>query len=57
MQLRQSIGLVQQEPFLFNATIAENIAWGFGEQISFRQIVEAAGLPMHMIYYQKNRWL
>lgn len=42
MQLRQSIGLVQQEPFLFNATIAENIAWGFSDQIAFRQIVEAA---------------
>jgi ATP-binding cassette subfamily B protein len=42
LQLRQNIGLVQQEPFLFNSTIAENIAWGCEDQISFRKIVEAA---------------
>jgi ATP-binding cassette subfamily B protein len=41
-QLRKNIGLVLQDPFLFNATIAENIAFGFEDQISFKQITDAA---------------
>ncbi len=40
-QLRSSIGLVMQEPFLFNLSIAENIAYGT-EHASFKEIVEAA---------------
>ena len=40
-QLRKSMGIVMQEPFLFNATIAENIAYG-NENVSFSKIVEAA---------------
>jgi ATP-binding cassette subfamily B protein len=41
-QLRQNLGIVLQEPFLFNATIAENIAFGMEDQITFKEIVEAA---------------
>jgi ATP-binding cassette subfamily B protein len=40
--LRKNIGLVLQDSFLFNATIAENIAFGFEDQISFKQITDAA---------------
>ena len=37
------IGLVQQEPVLFDITIAENIAYGIHDrQISFEEIQEAA---------------
>jgi ATP-binding cassette subfamily B protein len=39
--LRQQIGLVLQEPFLFNGTIAENIAYGKPGS-TFDEIVEAA---------------
>lgn len=40
-KLRSNIGVVMQEPFLFNASIAENIAYGL-ENISFSKIVNAA---------------
>ena len=40
-QLRSNIGLVLQEPFLFDATIAENIAYGM-EDAPFKNVVEAA---------------
>lgn len=39
--LRKHIGIVLQEPFLFNGTIAENIAYGKPEA-SFEEIIEAA---------------
>jgi ATP-binding cassette subfamily B protein len=39
--MRQQIGIVLQEPFLFNGTIAENIAYG-KPGASFEEIVEAA---------------
>ncbi|MDF2441699.1 MAG: ATP-binding cassette, subfamily bacterial, partial [Abditibacteriota bacterium] len=39
--MRRQIGLVLQEPFLFNGTIAENIAYG-RPGASFEDIVEAA---------------
>ncbi len=39
--MRSQIGLVLQEPFLFNGTISENIAYGKPEA-TFEQIVEAA---------------
>ena len=39
--LRQAIGLVQQDVYLFTGTIAENIAYG-NEMASFEEIVEAA---------------
>ena len=39
--LRQAIGLVQQDVYLFTGTIAENIAYG-NEMSSFEEIVEAA---------------
>ncbi len=38
---RSQIGLVLQEPFLFNGAIAENIAYGLPDA-TFEQIVEAA---------------
>ena len=40
--LRQQIGLVEQEPFLFSRTIRENITYGVGREVSDEQIVEAA---------------
>jgi ATP-binding cassette, subfamily B, bacterial len=40
-QLRKSMGVVMQEPFLFNATIAENIAYGMAGS-SFKDVMEAA---------------
>jgi subfamily B ATP-binding cassette protein MsbA len=39
--LRRSIGIVSQEPTLFNMTIRENIGYGF-DDVSDEQIVEAA---------------
>lgn len=39
--MRQQIGIVLQEPFLFNGSIAENIAYGKPDA-SFEEIVEAA---------------
>jgi ATP-binding cassette subfamily B protein len=38
---RRQIGIVLQEPFLFNGTIAENISYGMPEA-TFDQVVEAA---------------
>ena len=38
---RKNIGIVLQEPFLFNGTVAENIAYGKPDA-SFEEIVEAA---------------
>ena len=40
-KLRSSIGIVMQEPFLFNGTIAENIAYGM-ENVPFSRILLAA---------------
>ncbi|HOJ40707.1 MAG TPA: ABC transporter ATP-binding protein, partial [bacterium] len=42
-QLRQSIGIVMQEPFLFNGTVLENIAYG-KPGATMEEIVEAARL-------------
>ncbi len=39
--LREQIGVVLQEPFLFNGTIAENIAYG-NQNASFEEIMEAS---------------
>lgn len=39
--LRRQVGMVLQEPFLFNGTIAENIALG-EEDVEVEQVVEAA---------------
>jgi len=40
--LRQQIGIVEQEPFLFSRTIAENIAYGVHRQVSQTEIETAA---------------
>ncbi|NXX73467.1 MDR3 protein, partial [Urocolius indicus] len=41
--LRAQIGIVSQEPMLFDCTIAENIAYGDNSrQVSYREIVSAA---------------
>jgi ATP-binding cassette, subfamily B, bacterial len=40
--LRQQIGIVEQEPFLFSRTIRENLAYGVGRQVSQMEIEEAA---------------
>lgn len=40
--LRQQIGIVMQEPFLFSATIRENIAYGMGRAVSDEELFAAA---------------
>lgn len=40
--LRQQIGIVEQEPFLFSRSIRENIAYGVDREISDEEIVNAA---------------
>ncbi len=40
--LRQQIGTVEQEPFLFSRTIRENIAYGSGREVTDKEIEEAA---------------
>ncbi len=40
--LRQHIGIVEQEPFLFSRTIRENITYGVGREVSDEDVVEAA---------------
>jgi ATP-binding cassette subfamily B protein len=40
--LRQQIGIVEQEPFLFSRSIRENITYGVGREISHEEIESAA---------------
>lgn len=41
--IRRQLGIVSQEPVLFDRTIAENIMYGDNERIvSMEQVVEAA---------------
>jgi len=40
--LRQQIGIVQQEPFLFSRTIRENITYGVGRAVSDGEVEAAA---------------
>jgi ATP-binding cassette subfamily B protein len=40
--LRQTIGIVEQEPFLFSRTIRDNIAYGVGRDVSDEEIEAAA---------------
>ncbi len=40
--LRQNIGIVEQEPFLFSRTIRENIAFGAGRDVSEEEVIAAA---------------
>jgi ATP-binding cassette subfamily B protein len=40
--LRQHIGIVEQEPFLFSRTIAENITYGVGRNVPQEEIEAAA---------------
>ncbi|MFP4345564.1 MAG: ABC transporter ATP-binding protein [Anaerolineales bacterium] len=40
--LRQQIGIVEQEPFLFSRSIRENIAYGVGREVTEEEVVEAA---------------
>jgi ATP-binding cassette subfamily B protein len=40
--LRQQIGIVEQEPFLFSRSIRENIAYGVGREVAQEEIEEAA---------------
>ena len=40
--LRNCIGIVEQEPFLFSSTIAENIAFGLSEKPTVEEIENAA---------------
>ncbi len=40
--LRQQIGIVQQEPFLFSTTIRNNITYGVGREVSDQEVEAAA---------------
>ncbi len=40
--LRQQIGIVQQEPFLFSRTIRDNITYGVGRDVTEEEIYRAA---------------
>ena len=40
--LRQQIGIVEQEPFLFSRTIRENITYGVGREVPDEEVEEAA---------------
>lgn len=40
--LRDQIGIVEQEPFLFSRSIEENIAYGINRQVSHEEIASAA---------------
>jgi ATP-binding cassette subfamily B protein len=40
--LRQQIGIVEQEPFLFSRTIRENITYGVGQSVSDAEVEVAA---------------
>jgi len=40
--LRQQIGIVEQEPFLFSRSIRENITYGVGRQVSQAEVEQAA---------------
>lgn len=40
--LRQQIGIVEQEPFLFSRSIRENIAYGVGREVNNEEIEAAA---------------
>ncbi|MCP4425089.1 MAG: ABC transporter ATP-binding protein [Chloroflexi bacterium] len=40
--LRQQIGIVQQEPFLFSRTIRDNITYGVDREVSNEEVTEAA---------------
>jgi ATP-binding cassette subfamily B protein len=40
--LRQQIGIVEQEPFLFSRTIRENITYGVGREVTQEEIEAAA---------------
>jgi len=40
--LRQNIGIVEQEPFLFSRTIRENITYGVGKDVSDQEVEKAA---------------
>lgn len=42
--LREQIGIVQQEPFLFSRSIRENILYGVGRKVTQEEI-EAAAKP------------
>jgi len=40
--LRQQIGIIEQEPFLFSRTIRENITYGVGREVSDSEVEAAA---------------
>jgi ATP-binding cassette subfamily B protein len=40
--LRQQIGIVEQEPFLFSRTIRDNITYGVGRDVSQEEVEQAA---------------
>ncbi len=45
--LRQQIGIVEQEPFLFSRSIRENITYGVGREVSQEEVEQAAKRGCH----------
>jgi ATP-binding cassette subfamily B protein len=52
-QLRRSIGMVPQEPFLFGGTLAENIAYGFPDAMAEQMILAAHRADAHGFIMRK----
>ncbi len=42
LSLRENVGIVEQEPFLFSRTIRENITYGVGRDVTDEDVFEAA---------------
>ena len=58
-ELRQQIGFIPQETFLFSATLAENIAWGVPKQLAnrFEWAAEVAGLGERYCHVFPMVWI
>ena len=56
--LREQMGLVSQEPILFQGTIAENIAWGAGgeDKITMEEIIEVCGSTLWELGSRMQAW-
>lgn len=56
-KLRDLIGIVEQEPFLFSCTIAENISYGVGREVSREEVIaaaKAASIHESIMKFDKN---
>ncbi|MFN2201610.1 MAG: ABC transporter ATP-binding protein, partial [Caldilineaceae bacterium] len=52
--LRQNIGIVEQEPFLFSRTVRDNITYGVGRDVAQQEVEEAAkAAAIHDVIMEK----